>query len=402
MSQENAAGALIGGFVAAGFEPVRQQFIDNFDGIEVGASFAVVLDGELVVDLWGGHRERDRRTPWQADTLVNLYSTTKGIASVAVAVAVERGLLDYARPVRDYWPEFDTFGKGRISVGQLLAHMGGVCGPREPVTVSDLYDTEKMTALLAGMAPWWQPGTASGYHAIVWGFLPGELIRRAAGTTLGRLFRETVAIPAGAGQDCYIGLPEAELPRVASVIGPNHARLQPEVVPITLPELHPVALQNPIVRPYQDVGSPAWQMAELAAANGQGNARGIARIYGALAQEGGGILEPATLAAATSLEIDGEVDLVLGSAVQRSRGFMHNYAGTVDSEGRPTGGLGGWGPNPAAFGHNGAGGSIGFADPVARVGCGYAMNQMQPGAPAQTRGGLLIDAFYRALAQQRR
>ena len=372
------------------FARVRDVFAGNFaTDIEVGASFSVVLDGATVVDLWGGYRDRAATQPWLADTLVNVYSTSKGLASVAFAVAVEDGALDYEAPVTRYWPEFGAHGKHVLSVGQLLSHQAGVCGPRTAITVQDLYDWPKMTALLAAMEPWWPPGTAAGYHAVTWGYLPGELVRRATGSTLGRLFRERVAAPLGA--DCYIGLPEEEMPRVAELVGPNHARQQPEPGPLpVMPPLYPRALQNPVIRPFQDVCTPAWRRAEIAAANAHANARGIARIYGALAcdgeLEGVRILSAAGIAAATHIEVDGSMDLVLGREARLARGFMLNS-------------LAQWGPNPNAFGHNGAGGSIGFADPRARLGVGYAMNQMQPGLPADTRGDRLVRAVYDALGR---
>ena len=379
---------VIGGYVAPGFEPVREAFLCNFtDSIEVGASFAAVHEGETLVDIWGGFRDRACTQRWHGDTLVNLYSATKGIASAAVAVAVDRGLLDYDARVTHYWPEFGAHGKGALTVGQMLAHMSGLCGPRQRLQVADLYDFDRMAGMLAAMEPWWPPGTASGYHAVLWGYLPGELIRRTSGLSLGQYFREHIAIPANAEDDCYIGMPADQLHRVSDMLGPNHARIQPPAGPApNLPPLHPVALQNPVIRPYQDVSSGTWRMAEIAAANGQGNARGLARIYGALAQNGGGLLSAHTLAAATRLEVDAQIDLVIGTPVQRSRGFMHNDGGL-------------WGSNPHAFGQNGAGGSIGFADSNACVGVGYAMNQMQPGLETQTRGGRLVAAFYECLLE---
>ena len=381
---------VIGGYVAPGFEAVHEVFLCNFtDSIEVGASFAAVQDGRTLVDIWGGFRDRACTQRWHGDTLVNLYSATKGMASAAVAVAVDRGLLDYDARVTDYWPEFGAHGKGVLTVGQMLAHMSGLCGPRQRLQVTDLYDFDRMAGMLAAMEPWWTPGTASGYHALMWGYLPGELIRRTSGLKLGQYFREHIATPAGADDDCYIGTPEDQLHRVSDMLGPNHARIQPPAGPTpSLPPLHAVALQNPVIRPYQDVSSSAWRRAEIAAATGQGNARGLAHIYGALALHGGGLLSAQTLAAATRLEVDAQIDLVIGTPVQRSRGFMHNDNGL-------------WGPNATAFGHNGAGGSIGFADTNARVGVGYAMNQMQPGLTAETRGGRLVAALYKCLAEQR-
>ena len=379
----------IHGTTAPGFEGVRDVFVRNFaDDIEIGASFSVVRDGDTVVDLWGGFSDRAATRPWQEDTLVNLYSTSKGLASVAVAIAVAEGKLDYDARVTRYWPEFGAHGKEVLTVGQLLSHQAGVCGPREPITVRDLYDWDKMTTLLAGMEPFWAPGSAPGYHAVVWGYLPGELIRRTTGMSLGQYFRERVAAPMGA--DCFIGLPDSQMHRVADLVGPNHARIQPPNAPIPeMPKLYPYALQNPIIRPFQDASSRDWRAAEIAAANAQANARGIARIYGALARggelDGVRIISPTGIAAASRVEVDGQMDLVLGREARLARGFMLNQ-------------LTQWGPNPNAFGHNGAGGSIGFADPAARIGVGYTMNQMQPGLETDTRGGRLVRAVYEAVA----
>ena len=369
----------IHGITAPGFEPIRDVFERNFTAdIEVGASFAAVVDGETVVDLWGGFQDRDCTRPWREDTLVNVYSTTKGIASAALATVVEEGLLDYDAPVRDYWPEFQA-GTGGLTVAQFLSHQSGVCGLRDPVSVEDLYDFSAMTTRIAAEEPHWEPGTAAGYHAILWGFLAGELALRTAGKSLGQLLRERIAGPLDA--DFHIGLPVSEHARAADLIGPNHARVQPD--PATLlgakvPPLFKFALQNPSVRPWQDACSADWRSAEIAAANGQANARGIARIYGALA-DGERVLRRETIAAMTVQEWGMTDDLVLGRPMRRGRGMNLNTDGQ-------------YGPNPDAFGHNGAGGSIGFADPERRLGVGYAMNQMQPGIEADTRGNRLVRA----------
>jgi len=380
----------IQGVVAPGFEPVREVFARNFShDIEVGASFSAVLDGVTVVDLWGGWQDRAQGRPWQTDTLVNVYSTTKGIAAIAFATLVDDGLVDYDAPVRDYWPELRA-GRDGLTVGQLLSHQGGICGLRDPVAVTDLYDWEAMVRRIEAEAPHWPPGTAAGYHAVLWGFLPGELVRRLTGRTLGQLLAERVAGPLQA--DCYLGLPDADHGRVADLIGPNHARRQPEAAPaaVQMPPLYPLALQNPSIRPWQDACSPAWRRAEIAAANAQANARGIARIYGAVARggelEGVRILSPTAIAALTVEEVGGQDDLVLGRPMRRGRGVMLNT-------------LGQYGPNPDSFGHAGAGGSVGFADPARRLGVGYAMNQMQPGIETDTRGGRLVGALYDCLGQ---
>ena len=378
----------IHGFVTPGFERVRDVFTANFEDIEVGASFCVVQDDETVVDLWGGYRDRDCTQPWEKDTLVNVYSTTKGIAAAVVATIVDEGKLDYDAPVSRYWPEFFAARFG-LTVGQFLSHQSGVCGLRQKITVEDLYDWPKMTRLMASEDPHWEPGTAAGYHAILWGFLAGELAIRTTGKNLGQLLRERLAGPLGA--DFYIGLPDAEHHRVADMIGPNHARVQPDPgaqLGAKMPELYPYALQNPNIRAYKDVCSPAWRRAEIAAANGQANARGIARIYGMLARGGaaGGerYLRPQAIEAMTREEWGMEDDLVLGRPMRRGRGINLN----TDQQ---------YGPNERAFGHNGAGGSIGFADPALKLGVGYAMNQMQPGIEADTRGTRLVRATLEAV-----
>ena len=375
----------IRGDVAPGFDAVAEVFERNFtEDIEVGASFCAVVDGVTVVDLWGGYRNQDCTVPWESDTLVNVYSTTKGIAASVVATLVEQGLLDYEEPVANYWPEFRA-GEGGLTVGQFLSHQSGVCGLRETVTIEDLYSWDDMTRRIAAEIPHWEPGTAAGYHAILWGFLAGELALRVSGKTLGMLLLERVAGPLDA--DFYIGLPEAEHGRVADLIGPNRARVLPDSAaaqPVKVPPLFPFALQNPTIRPYRDACSSAWRVAEIAAANGHGNARGIARIYAALAQGGSSkdvqVMRPETIARMTRQQWGMVDDLVLGRPMRRGCGVNLNTAEQ-------------YGPSPLAFGHSGAGGSIGFADPHRRLGVGYAMNQMQPGIEADTRGSRLVRAI---------
>ena len=376
------------GYVLPGFEKVKEAFLANWDAYEVGAGYAVVHGTKMVVDLWGGYTGRDLKKPWEKDTLVNVYSTTKGMGALTVALLAEKGQLDYSARVTDYWPEFGAQGKQHVTVAQLLSHQAGVCGVSEKIAVEDLYNWDKMVSLLAAQKPFWPPGTRAGYHAVTWGFLAGELVRRVTGKTLGTCFRDQVARPLGA--DFYIGLPDSEMHRVADMIGPNHAR-----TPIhtandqrEIPPLYAVALMNPDIRPFRDASSTAWRKAEIAAANGQANARGIARIYGALANggeiDGIRIIQPESIAAATVQEAFEHNDPVTGKPMRYSRGFMLN---TED----------GYGPNLRAFGHGGAGGSIGFADSDARIGVGYAMNQMQVNPDDEPRALRLIRATYACL-----
>ncbi|MCH2335867.1 MAG: beta-lactamase family protein [Pseudomonadales bacterium] len=375
----------IHGDVAPGFEAVAEVFERNFtDDIEVGASFCAVVDGVAVVDLWGGYCDQACTVPWESNTLVNVYSTTKGIAATVVATLVDQGLLDYEEPVGNHWPEFRA-AEGGLTVGQFLSHQSGVCGLRDKVTVEDLYDWEGMTRRIAAERPHWDPGTAAGYHAILWGFLAGELVLRLTGKTLGALVKERVADPLGA--DFHIGLPKSEHGRVADLIGPNRARILPDSVlaePAKVPPLFTFALQNPTIRPYRDACSTDWRVAEIAAANGHGNARGIARVYGTLARGGTSddvqVMRPETIARMTRQQWGMEDDLVLGRPMRRGSGINLNTAEQ-------------YGPNPTAFGHSGAGGSIGFADTDRLLGVGYAMNQMQPGIEADTRGSRLVRAI---------
>jgi CubicO group peptidase (beta-lactamase class C family) len=379
----------IHGTVAPGFERVREVFQRNFtDDIEVGAAVVAIVDGATVVDLWGGFQDRAGTRPWQRNTLVNVYSTTKGIASIAFAALVEDGLIDYADAVRDTWPELRAARDG-LTVGQLLSHQAGLCGLRSRVTVEDLYDWPAMIERISVEEPHWPPGTAAGYHAVLWGYFPGELALRVSGQSLGTILAQRIAGPLDA--DFYLGLPAALHGRVAELIGPNHARIKPDLaalMAIKMPPLYRIALQNPSIKPWRDACSARWRSAEIAAANGQASARGIARIYGALASggqlDGIRILEPGTIGALCQQEVGEVDDLVLGRPLRRGRGVILNT-------------LAMYGPNPDSYGHSGAGGSFGFADPACRLGIGYAMNQMQPGIETDTRGNRLIRAVYESL-----
>jgi CubicO group peptidase (beta-lactamase class C family) len=247
-----------------------------------------------------------------------------------------------------------------------------------------------MVTRMASEEPFWEPGTAAGYHAVLWGYLPGELALRTSGKTLGTILTERMARPLEA--EVHLGLPTVEHGRVADLVGPNHARIQPDLsalLAMKMPPLYRYALQNPSIRPWQDACSAPWRVAEIAAANAQANARGIARIYGALARggdlDGVRVLNEDTIAAMCHEEVGEQDDLVLGRPLRRGRGVILNTQGM-------------YGPNRDAYGHSGAGGSVGFADPSLKLGIGYAMNQMQPGIETDTRGNRLIKAVYEALA----
>jgi CubicO group peptidase (beta-lactamase class C family) len=346
------------------FSAVRDAFESNFNqGLEVGASFSAVLDGEVVVDLWGGHADADRSRPWTRDTIVNVFSTTKAMAALSTLMLVDRGALDLDAPVATVWPEFAQAGKERVRVRHLLSHTSGLAGWEEPITTGDLYDWKHSVGLLAAQAPWWEPGTASGYHSLTHGHLLGEVVRRVDGRTLGTFFREEVAEPLDV--DFHIGLPEEHTPRVAEMIPSAEADLLGEA---SRDSIAGKSLGNPPMR--ADVANePAWRAAEIPAANGHGNARSVARVAGALAcggtLDGVRLLGPETLAKTIEEQSYG-TDLVLSVPIRFGLGFG------LTSKEMPIG------PNPRTFFWGGWGGSLFIVDLDARLGFSYVMNKMAP------------------------
>ena len=371
---------VVQGRVEPGLEKVRDAFAVNFaEGLEVGASFAVVQDGRLVVDLWGGHADRERTKPWHRDTLANVWSSTKGLASLCVAMLVDRGRLSYEQTVASVWPEFAAAGKETLTIGEILSHQGGLSGFTEKVSSREYADHDAMAARLAAQAPLFDKGQ-SGYHAVTHGFLTGELVRRAAGRSLGRFFAETVAGPLGT--DVWIGLPQTEDGRAAEMVP------APRGAPVALPP-HPAA-RAALGNPPLDAEVPNerwWRACEIPSVNAQANARGLATIYGMLARggefAGHRYLSQATLAEATRKRVHGK-DLVLGIPMRWAAGFSCNDGVT-------------YGENRNTFGHSGWGGSFGCADPDARLGIAYAMNQMSSTLRGDPRTLRLIEATYDSL-----
>ncbi|MFN2376691.1 MAG: serine hydrolase domain-containing protein [Candidatus Binatia bacterium] len=372
----------IGGHVAPGFEKVRKAFEANFaGGLETGASFAVERDGEPLVDLWGGFADAAGQRAWQADTLVNVWSTTKGLASLCVAMLVDRGLLSYEQSMADLWPEFAAAGKQDLTVGEVLSHQGGLSGAAAKISVREFADHDAMASLLAGQVPLFDKGQ-SGYHAVTHGFLTGEIVRRVDGRTLGRFFAEEVAGPLGA--DAWIGLPPGEDGRVATMIP------APKGTPMALPP-HPAAraaLANPPLDA-EAANADWWRRAEIPSVNAQANAGALARIYGMLAsggeRDGRRYLSPATIAEATRKRVHGK-DLVLGIPMRWAAGFSINDGIT-------------YGKNRNTYGHSGWGGSFGCADPDARLGIGYAMNRMYANLRGDPRSLSLLAALYESLGE---
>ena len=384
----------ISGTCDPAFEGVRRVFEQNFrERNEVGAGVAVAVDGHMVVDLWGGFADQARTRPWQRDTLVNVYSTTKGMTALCAQRLVDAGKLDLDAPVSRYWPEFAAAGKGTMPVLWLLAHKAGLAAVRESLPGEALYDWDAMCRALAAEAPWWTPGERHGYHAITFGWLVGEVVRRIDGRSLGHYFRDEVARPLGA--DFHIGLPDAEHARVGEMSG----------IPMPEPGGEGIGLAELIAGDPQGLASraflnpptialgpntPEWRRAEIPGANGHATAHGIARIYGALArggeQDGIHVLSRAGIERCRMEQARGR-DHVLQIETRVGQGFML-------SQDRP---LAAFGPSEGAFGHPGAGGSVGFADPSRKVGFGYVMNRMGPHILLDPRADALIAAVYRSL-----
>ena len=384
------SGARVEGECQARFAPLRAVFAKSFESGEIGAAVSVTIAGKPVVDLWGGHRDGARTQPWTRDTLVNVYSTTKGMTAICANRLIERGLLDLDAPVARYWPEFAAAGKQPIPVRWLLSHQAGVPALREDVPRSSRLDWKFWTEALAAEAPWWEPGAQHGYHALTFGHLVGEVVRRVDGRSLGRYFRQEICEPLGL--DFHIGLAAEHDARVAQIIPAPRTASNPSD-PFAAARRNPKSLVgrvfgNPTFEP-EAANTREWRAAELPAVNGHGTARGLARVYGALAcggaLDGVEVLSPEQIARANTEQAKGP-DAVLTPLHSRfGLGFMLTQPMIP------------FGPNPRAFGHPGAGGSIAFADPDAQLGFAYTMNQMQTGLGGDARGFALIGALYTAL-----
>jgi CubicO group peptidase (beta-lactamase class C family) len=358
---------------------------------EYGAAVAVTVGGRAVVDLWGGYADKARTRRWTRDTLANVFSTTKGLTAICAHRLAGQGKLELDAPVARYWPEFAQNGKEHITVRQLLNHGAGIPALRQRLRAESFYDWNYMAGLLAAEQPFWTPGTKHGYHAITFGWLVGEVIRRIAGKSVGAYFRDELARPLGL--DCHIGLNAADDERCAEI------RQSPPPAPGEF-NLFGYATKNRdsltakvFLNPSNGlsgevVNSRAWRGAEIPAANGHTTARALARLYGALAC-GGAVDGVRAMASEAIANCDHEefygTDEVLMITTRFSNGFMLTQPNAQ------------WGPNPHVFGHPGAGGSLGFADPEAQVGFGYTMNKMGSGIIVDPRARALFDAVYASL-----
>ena len=355
--------------------------IDNGD--DIGASISVTIEGETVVDLWGGWSDEAKTKPWEENTITNVWSTTKTMTSLSALVLADRGELDLDAPVATYWPEFAANGKEGIAVKQLMGHTSGVSGWAQPVEVEDIYDWEKSTSMLAAQEPWWEPGTASGYHALNQGHLVGEVIRRITGKQLGAFFASEIAGPLGV--DFQIGLNPADDERVANVIPPPPLPFDLDSMDPNSPAVRTMTGPAPVA---ETSWTPEWRRADIGAANGHGNARAVARAQAVIANggevDGVKLLSPATIARIFEVQADG-VDVVLGVPLKFGIGYGLK---SESAPHLPDGNICFWG---------GWGGSSIIVDTDRRVTFAYMMNRMAEGVLGDPRGVGLFEATHAAL-----
>jgi CubicO group peptidase (beta-lactamase class C family) len=371
----------IGGLCPPRFEPVRQAFEANFaEGRELGARFSLAIGGEIVVDLIGGWADRAQTKPFAADTLTSVFSTTKAIAAILIARLVDQVKLGYGQRVADLWPTFQAAGKAAITVEQAMAHQAGLPGLPERMDPADWFDWGRICSRLEAMAPMWMPGLHSGYHPVTFGYLAGEIFRRADGRTMGEALRADIAEPFGL--DLWIGLPDAE-----------HARCADVRRPPALPDLGEITPERQVafLTPWATPGGRSlteWRRASIPSVTGHATAPALARLMGVIANSGAldgrRLLGPETLAAFLEPRSHG-ADLVLPYTLSWAAGLLRNE------------GSGLYGPGRETVGHSGWGGSCAFADPQTGVSGAYVMNRQSAELIADARARRLIDAAYEGL-----
>lgn len=391
-SRQTASHAVVQGQVAPGFERVRDVFARQLaEGMEKGAAVAVVIEGEPVVNLWGGSRDRSGEKSWEASTLVNIFSTTKAVTALCVQRAVDQGLLDLQREVRYYWPEFNRPDKRDTLVAWLLNHRAGLPAVRDPLPDEALFDWGWMTRALVAQEPWWTPGTRHGYHPVTWGWLVGEVFRRAVGITVGQYLQEEIAGPLGL--DVFIGLTPQQGEGVADMLAARTPPTEDRVylfgrIMADARGMTARAMANPASL-MSSSNKAAWREMELPSANGHASAPALASLfYHAAATER--VLSGAARQRCLRVESDG-YDPVLHTETRFGPGFMLQQVGHIES---------GFGPSKVAFGHAGSGGSLAFADPANAMGFAYVMNQMGAYVFVDPRARALVDAVYEGLARR--
>jgi CubicO group peptidase (beta-lactamase class C family) len=370
----------ISGFALAPFEAAREAFAQNFaDDLELGANFAVMIDGRAVVDLRGGYADRARQTPWSESTIAAIFSSGKAVLALLVAREVSRGAMRYDTPVAEYWPEFAAHGKDAITVADVMSHQAGLVGISEEMQPDEWLDWEKICRRIENQPPLYPPGSANGYSPQLFGFVLGEALRRAAGRPVRDLVRE---MSAARGLQLYCGLSPEEMTRAAYMRKPPAA---PDLGPLN--EFKEIAFLKPWSAPAR-VSHEDWMAAEIPASNMHADALSLARIVYPFANDGNepdgdAVIDPAVLEEALRERISGD-DLVLPFHLSWCAGLMRN----INRH---------FGPNPSAFGHAGFGGSCVIVDPANRLSAAYVMNRMSPHLVGDPRALSLLDAVYRAL-----
>src|SRR6266699_255345 len=398
----------VAGFYDPQFERVAEEFVRNFqERGEVGAAVSIIIEGEKVVDLWGGSADPASNKPWVEDTIALVWSATKGATALCAHMLADRGLLDLDAPVVRYWPEFGQAGKEAIPVKMLLNHQSGLAAIREPLPPGAFCEWELMIKALEKEEPWWRPGSMHGYHGFTFGWLVGEVVRRVSGKSLGTFFREEVAEPLGL--DFWIGLPEAQENRVAPIIPADPPDPNGPISPMFAALADPTSLQTLVLfntgghmipGPDGVFGYNLWaaRAAEIGAAGGISNARALAGMYAPLAN--GGSLKGLSLVSWDTLARMGAVSAASGfdMVVMFPSRFSLGYVKSTDNRREPASTI-----NDSmilseeAFGHPGFGGALGFADPAKGMSFGYAMNRMGQGNGLNERGQSLVDAVYLSL-----
>lgn len=380
-----------GGTCEPRFAPVREAFARNFtERGDLGAAVCVVHRGRSVVDLWGGVADRETQRPWRRDTLGIVFSATKGMTAIIVHRLLERGVLALDAPVATWWPEFAAAGKASITLRHVLTHRAGLAAVRAKLTLEEVLAWHPVCAAIAAQAPDPGWGKVHGYHARTYGWILGEVVRRATGRSLGRVFADEIAAPLGL--EFWIGLPAAQEPRVATLYAPPEPE-DPKHRALLARFTGPDTFLGQVLSGPSNLFAygPMWntrslRAAEMPSSNGIGDARALARVYAAAAGEVDGVrlLAPETIARASAVEADGP-DAVIRMPTRFGLGFM--LPPTLSAACRA-----------GSFGHPGAGGSLGFADPGAEIGFGYVMNQMQMGITGDPRAAALVEAVYASLA----
>jgi CubicO group peptidase (beta-lactamase class C family) len=397
-TQTKRAEHAVHGEAAPGLDVVVEEFRRNLrERDELGAAFAAVVDGRVVVDIWGGVANRQTAAPWRSDTIVPVFSGTKGLVSTCLLILLERGQVQLDAPVCEYWPEFAEHDKDKILVRHIVSHQAGMPGVTTPVTVLEATDHQYMARLLADQSPITPPGMFHAYHALTMGWLCGELVRRVDGRSVGRFFAEEVA--QRLRLDAWIGLPEEFEPRVARLArrpdfaAPGTGSAEDDPLGWSIWANPPRYLGDELA-----ANMRAWHAAEVPAASGIADARSMARLYGCLARggtlDGVGLLAPDTLVAATTRLASGR-DPYMGTEVAYSAGFQ------IQSDDMP------FGVPRDAFGYGGVGGSLHGCWPSLKTGFSYAMNLLAPVGPTDSRATAVLNALHEALtatnvAQSRR